>query len=219
MFTENLIDHSLFPFKSSDTVDFAMETLLSLQVSALPVVDNGEIKGFVESTALEDANPDLPISEIIKPHPAWVINENSHFFESIKRLGVYKAGCLAITDSEDNFKGIVSKSSVINYLSDSYTLKAEGSVICIEMVARNYSLNELNRIIENDDAKILGVTLFNIPDSSRIMVTIKLNTVYTDRLIASLQRFGFEVTASFYNNHDGADFENRYQSLLKYLEF
>ena len=87
------------------------------------------------------------------------------------------------------------------------------------MIARNYSLNELNRIIENEDAKILGVNIFNIPDSSRIMINIKLNTVFTDRIILSLQRFGYEITATFYNNHDISDSDNRYKSLLKYLEF
>lgn len=216
---ENFIDHSLFPLKSSDRVGFALETLASLQISALPVVEKSLLKGFVEYAVLENSNPNESIATALKQQPLWVINHNSHFMESLKRLGTLNAGCLAVTDGHHHFKGIVSKSSLINFLSESYTLKAEGGVICIEMIARNYSLNELNRIIENDDAKILGLTLFNIPDSSRIMVTIKLNTVYTDRIIASLQRFGFEVTASYDSSHNVSDFENRYQALLKYLEF
>ena len=87
------------------------------------------------------------------------------------------------------------------------------------MIARNYSLNELNRIIENEDAKILGVSIFNIPESSHIKVNLKLNTTFTDRIILSLQRFGYEITNTFYNQHDVSDYEERYQSLLKYLEF
>lgn len=219
MVVENLIDASLFPLKSSDTVDFAMESLLSMQVSALPVVDSGMIKGFIESTALEEANPELTIKEFIKKNSGWIVNENHHYYEAIKRFAEFEAGCLAVVDNENMFKGIVSKDTVLKFLAGSYTLSAQGSVICLEMVARNYSLNELNRIIENEDAKILGVSIFNIPETSRIQVNLKLNTIYTDRIILSLQRFGYEITTTFYNNHDISDFENRYQSLLKYLEF
>lgn len=219
MVVENLIDSSLFPLKSSDTVDFAMESLLSMQISALPVVDGGMIKGFVTSIALEDADPELSIKAFIKKNSGWIVNENQHYYEAIKRIAEFEAGCLAVVDNENVFKGIVSKDAVLKFLAGSYTLSAQGSVICLEMVARNYSLNELNRIIENEDSKILGVNIFNIPESSRIQVNLKLNTIYTDRIILSLQRFGYDVSATFYNNHDISDFESRYQSLLKYLEF
>ncbi len=219
MIVENCIDSSLFPLKSSDKVDFAIETLLVLGVSALPVVDDGRILGFVDSSSLEKATTKGGIKSFIKLNIGWIVNGQYPYDEALKRFSEFNAGCLAIIDSDNVFKGIVSQKSVINYLAQSYTLNAEGSVICIEMIARNYSLNELNRIIENEDAKILGITIFNIPDSSHIQVNIKLNTTFTDRIILSLQRFGYEITNTFYNNHDVSDYEERYQSLLKYLEF
>jgi len=219
LIVENIIESSLFPLKSSDSVDFALETMLSLQISALPVVDNEQIIGFIESSSLIGLNPKTKIKGILKNNLGWIINEQHHYSEALKQFSEFKADCLAVVDAENKFKGIVSKSSLINFIAQSYTLSAEGSVICLEMVARNYSLNELNRIIENEDAKILGVNIFNIPDSSRIMINIKLNTVFTDRIILSLQRFGYEITATFYNNHDISDSDNRYKSLLKYLEF
>ncbi len=219
MIVENCIDSSLFPLKSSDKVDFAIETLLVLGVSALPVVDDGRILGFVDSSSLEKATTKGGIKSFIKLNIGWIVNGQYPYDEALKRFSEFNAGCLAIIDSDNVFKGIVSQKSVINYLAQSYTLNAEGSVICIEMIARNYSLNELNRIIENEDAKILGITIFNIPDSSHIQVNIKLNTTFTDRIILSLQRFGYEITNTFYTKHDVSDYEERYQSLLKYLEF
>ncbi len=219
MIVENCIDSSLFPLKSSDKVDFAIETLLVMGVSALPVVDDEQILGFVDSSSLENATTKGNIKNLIKLNIGWMVNGQYHYDEAIKRFSEFNAGCLAVIDSENAYKGIVSQKSVINYLAQSYTLNADGSVICIEMIARNYSLNELNRIIENEDAKILGVSIFNIPESSHIKVNLKLNTTFTDRIILSLQRFGYEITNTFYTKHDVSDYEERYQSLLKYLEF
>lgn len=219
MIVENCIDSSLFPLKSSDKVDFALETFLVMGVSALPVVDDGKILGFVDSSSVEKATTKGSIKNLIKLNIGWMVHGQYPYQEALKRFSEFNAGCLAVMDSENGYRGIISKRSVINFLAQSYTLNAEGSVICLEMIARNYSLNELNRLIENEDAKILGVTIFTIPDSSRIQVSIKLNTTFTDRIILSLQRFGYEITNTFYNKHDVSDYEERYQSLLKYLEF
>jgi len=216
---ENLIDHSLFPLKSSDSAEFVMETFLSMNLEALPVVDDNEIKGFIESSYLLDKPSDTLVLELVQSHPSWVINEKQYYFEAYRSFMEFKAGCMGVVDDQNIFKGVISKSSAINYLASANTQKAEGGVICINMLARSYSLNELTRIIENDDAKILGLSIFNIPDSSRIMIHLKLNTIFTDRIISALQRFEFEVVASFYHNNHGSDFENRYNSLLKYLEF
>jgi hypothetical protein len=80
-------------------------------------------------------------------------------------------------------------------------------------------LHEISRIIESNDAKILGVSIFSLPDNQNIRVNIKLNTAYSERIVATLQRFGYDIIASFYNKQNELDFENRYQSLLKYMEF
>jgi acetoin utilization protein AcuB len=187
-------------------------------VDALPVILKDEFKGFVDLESLQKAKPNLSIEPFIKPNSGWVLTENFPYMEAIHRLADFEAKCLAIVNDQGHLMGTITKTSIINYLSQSYTLHAEGSVITIEMIARNYSLNELTRIIENEGTKILGVQLFSIPESSRIEVNIKLNTGFIERVTLSLQRFGFEVTNSYYTNQDDSDLELRYNTLIKYLE-
>lgn len=219
MLVKDFIDPSLFPLKSNDTVDFATETFLSLGVSALPVVNNLQTIGFVNAKDLIDQKPGKSIQSFIKPYPLWEISENHHYYDAIKGFGEFEVPCLSVFNHDNHYIGIVSSKSLFKFLSFTYTQQAEGSVLCLEMPARDYSLNELSRIIENNDAKILGVTLFSIPDSTKILVNIKINTAYIERVISTLQRFGFDVKASFFNRPSESDFENRYHSLIKYLEF
>ena len=106
MIVENCIDSSLFPLKSSDKVDFAIETLLVMGVSALPVVDDEQILGFVDSSSLENATTKGNIKNLIKLNIGWMVNGQYHYDEAIKRFSEFNAGCLAVIDSENAFKGI-----------------------------------------------------------------------------------------------------------------
>lgn len=216
---KDIIDTTLFPLKSNDTVDFAMETFLSSGISGLPVVNNLQTIGFVEAKSLLDQKPSKSISSVIQQNPLWEINENNHYYEAVRGFGEFGVPCLAAFNYDNLYTGIVSGKSLCKFLGNSYTQQAEGSVLCLEMVSRDYSLTELSRIIENNDAKILGVTLFSIPDSTRVLVNIKINSSYIERIVGTLQRFGYDVKASFFNKSSESDFENRYHSLIKYLEF
>lgn len=219
MFLENIIDNALFPLKSTDSVEFAIETMLLNQISALPVILKDEMLGFVESKNLLDVSSKQSIKKLATLQANWVLGANNHYSETIKLIGDLNAGCLVILDENKTIKGIISPRSVMKFLSESYSQSAEGSVICLEMIARNYSLNEITRIVENNDAKIIGLSIFNIPDSSRISIHIKLNTVYIEKVVSTFQRFGYEINMTFNSNQDESNLENRYQSLLKYLEF
>lgn len=216
---KNLIEPSLFPLKSTDTIEFALETLVAYKIAALPVVDEDKIVGFIEAHTIADEFDELPITDFIVQQPAWIVNENYYFEEAINRFGEFGASSLAIVDNDQHFTGIITPYRVLNFLSSSYSGKAEGCIICLEMASKNYSLHEISRIIESNDAKILGVSIFSLPDNQNIRVNIKLNTAYSERIVATLQRFGYDIIASFYNKQNELDFENRYQSLLKYMEF
>lgn len=76
MIVENIIESSLFPLKSSDSVDFALETMLSLQILALPVVDNEQIIGFIESSSLIGLNPKTKIKGILKNNLGGLLMSN-----------------------------------------------------------------------------------------------------------------------------------------------
>ena len=218
MTAEQIIDSNLFPLKPSDTVAFARETLILMQISALPVVENDMVIGFIESASLINPSPKKNIKAFIKVESTWLLNEKQHHYEAIRLFAQDHAPCLAITSEDTHYRGIISKRMLLKFLNQSYTMLAEGSIIEIEMVARNYSLSELNSILESENSKILGLTIYSIPKSSRILISIKTNSIFTDRIVLSLKRFGYDVTNTFFNTHDIFDSESRYESFIKYLE-
>jgi hypothetical protein len=53
----------------------------------------------------------------------------------------------------------------------------------------DYALSEIARIVESNDSIILSVNVNNIKHSSNIIVTLKVNTSDTRRLVATFERF------------------------------
>lgn len=219
MILKDLADPALYPLKTTDTVEFATETLQHSGVAGLPVVREGTIEGFVALHQLMDLPPDHSILEAITSIPLCIRPQNQHYADAIRIFGLTGNACIALIDESEHFSGIVTPPGVLKFLSSLYSVQAEGSILCMEMFSRDYSLNELTRIIESNQAKIIGLTLETIPESTRVLVHLKLNTADTERVVSALQRFGYDITAQFFSNRSASDFENRYHSLLKYLEF
>lgn len=218
MIIKNLADNLIFPLKPTDNVGFALESFEILKQEFLPVIDNDELIGLVYKNEILKINKSRKIKSFIKNDINFIVNENFHFFEAINIFHRFKVPYLITVDNQNRYTGNISFQSILNHIASSYTLQAEGSVINLKVSAGNYSLNEINRIIESEDAKIIGLEIFKIPETSLLILNIKLNTLYIDRIVFSLQRFGYEITDTFFNRSLVNDVEDRYQSLVKYLE-
>ncbi|MCC6721244.1 MAG: hypothetical protein IT243_03515 [Bacteroidia bacterium] len=218
MIIKNLADNLIYPLKPSDTAGFALESFDILKQDILPVAENNALIGYLLKKDLEKIKKNQVIKPVITTNYNFEINENRHFYDAIIFLLRDNAPYLVTVNNDNQYTGNISYKCIINYLANSYTLQAEGSVINLKLQSYNYSLNEINRIIESEDAKIIGLNIFKVTDTNLIILSIKLNTKYIDRIVFSLQRFGYEITDTFNNKSYVNDVEDRYHSLVKYLE-
>ena len=87
------------------------------------------------------------------------------------------------------------------------------------MDERDYSLTQISRYVEENNAKIISAHVAQDEiDPYRIRLTLKLNTDNLVRITATLERFGYVVTAQFSGTAvPNDDEQERYDSLLRYL--
>ena len=98
-------------------------------------------------------------------------------------------------------------------------LEQEAScVIQLEMGAYDYSLSEIARIVEDEDAKILGLTVDSIPeDPGRIMVTLLVNRADCGAVVKSFYRYNYNVINTFSSPDEDNDLRDRYALLMRYM--
>ena len=98
-------------------------------------------------------------------------------------------------------------------------LETEAScVIQLEMGAYDYSLSEIARIVEDEDAKILGLAVDPIPEEpGRLLVSLLVNKADCSGIIQSFYRYNYNIANTFSAPEENQDLYDRYSLLMRYL--
>jgi hypothetical protein len=86
------------------------------------------------------------------------------------------------------------------------------------MTPQDYSLAELSRIVEYNDAKILNVFVNTLPGNfSKVLVSLKLNRPELNTIVQTLERYQYRIHSVHQSMDQSSDFSTRYEWLIKYL--
>lgn len=204
------------PIQTTADRKACIELLQDLKCFELPVLKDGKLIGKIELDELLFSE-DETIENLISDGFASAYF-NTHIFDVLRIFKEGNSDSCAVLGAEFEFLGVVTKLAALDSLSDSLSVEQQGAIVMIEMATSQYSSSEISRIVESENAQLLGFWLENVPDSGRIRASLKLNTKNAERIIASLSRFNYEVIASFGDDDYKENVEQRYQSLMKYLD-
>ncbi|BBD44875.1 Hypothetical protein PEIBARAKI_4868 [Petrimonas sp. IBARAKI] len=105
--------------------------------------------------------------------------------------------------------------TVENFLGLSDT---ENSLVIIEISLVDYTLTEIARIVESNNARIMNVFILPVADGNTLIISIKLNLLDISPVLMSLERFNYKVL--HYEMKEGVVTEThkeRLDELLYYL--
>ena len=91
------------------------------------------------------------------------------------------------------------------------------ALIVIEMESTNYSFNEINRIVESNDAQITQLNTLTDPETGIMQVTIRVNKMEVSNIISSFQRYEYSVKYYFGEELYENELRNNYDNLMNYL--
>ena len=105
-----------------------------------------------------------------------------------------------------------------NWKSFSFQLSAFSCIIQLEMGAYDYSLSEISRIVEEEDAKIMGLTVEPVEEEpGRIMVNLLINKSDCSAILHSFYRYNYNVINVISSPDENNDLMDRYSLLMRYL--
>ncbi|KAB2916231.1 MAG: CBS domain-containing protein [Bacteroidetes bacterium] len=219
MLAGQLLSGRLFPLKISDSCGKALDLMNEFDIAFLPVVDGDKHLGYASASDLLDADPDDNI--LTKTNSAVVskVYENQHLFDIITIFSEISSSVVSVVDINDRFLGILSAKELINKMASLNAFSQPGSIITLELPAISYSMSEISRIVEYNNTKILSLYVNTVEDApAQLQVHIKLNTTDIKSVVATFERYGYTIVASYYREYDTEDMKNRFDSLMKYLD-
>lgn len=121
---------------------------------------------------------------------------------------------------KDFIKQQIEKQSVSftveNFLGLSDT---ENSLVVIEIPLVDYTLTDIARLVESNNARVMNLFVLPVADGNTLMISIKLNLLDVSPVLMSLERFNYKVL--HYEMKEGVvtdTHKGRLDELLYYLE-
>ena len=219
MLAKDLISEIIPSLKTSDLGQTALNWMEIFRVSHLPIVNNQDFLGLISDADIYDMNkPEEAIGNhaltLFKPY----VDEEQHLFEVIGIASRLKLSVVPVLDNKNHFKGVITTSDLVRNLAGISSMDQPGAIIVLELVSRDYSLSQIAQIVEGNNIKVLSMYITSPPESTKLEVTLKVNSNDLTSVIRTFERYNYEVK-TWVSNSDSMDrfYSERFDLLMKYL--
>ena len=219
MVANDLISEIIPSLKTSDTGQTALNWMEIFRISHLPIVNNQDFLGLISDTDIYDMNqPEEPIGNheltLLKPY----VTDNQHLFEIIGLAARLKLSVVPVLDNNNHYKGVITSSDLIRHIAGISSMDQPGGIIVLELIERDYSLSQIAQIVESNNIKVLSMYITSPAESTRLELTLKVNTTDLLALIKTFERYNYEVK-TWVTTNDSIDrfYSERFDLLMKYL--
>lgn len=213
----NIINSSIPTLTANEDPVEALNLMDEYRVAHLPVVDNGKFLGMASETAMMGASN--VISEAALGYGNLIdgsVEPHEHILEVLKSAGELHLTVIPVVDSEKNYHGAITLEDLVEKLSQMQGAQSRGGIIVLEMREKDYSLQQVARIVEENDAKILSTSV-NASEDGMIEVNLKISEPDLNAILQSFDRFGYTIKGSYQEPEYTEDLRKRYEELMRYL--
>jgi acetoin utilization protein AcuB len=218
MLAKDLISEEIRPLLVSDTVISALHWMDEFRSSHMPVVDGETFLGMISEDAIFGlGNFEESLSEIPLNKAGTTVLRDQHVYEVLRIAALQKLPLVPVVDEAGTYFGAITQQKMIDFIARMTGVENPGGIIIIEIGQNDYSLSEISKIVESEEARILSSYVSSPEGSSQIEVTLKLNRMDIQQIVQSLDRHGFKIKASYYETDYYDDLHDRYNSLMNFL--
>ncbi|MEL6924123.1 MAG: CBS domain-containing protein [Bacteroidota bacterium] len=189
MIAGSLYTRNIIPLRTSDTGREALSTMNEFNVSHLPIVNNEQLLGLISEDDIVNNNIDEAVGSYQLSLHKYYVNEQDHIYEVMRLLGEYQLSVIPVVDVENNYLGLIFQDDLLEFFANAASFSEPGAIIVLEMNRRDYSLSEISRIVESENAAVLSAFVTSNLQTGIIDVTIKVNRQEIQSIIATFEAF------------------------------
>lgn len=219
MIAEELINQMIPPLKVTDTAQKAINWMDEFRLNQLPLVKDGKYLGMVtEENILEHGNLNVTVADLRLEAQELTVFSYTHFYDVIKLAMKNQLQLVAVLNDKKEFLGVISVNDTATAIAQMFASQGPGGIIVLSMKENDYSLSQISRLVESNDAKVLSAFVANDElDPSMIKLTLKLNKIDLSRIVATFERYDYSVIAQFHESEFATNDKERLDLLFKYL--
>jgi signal-transduction protein with cAMP-binding, CBS, and nucleotidyltransferase domain len=189
------------------------------RISHLPVVDDHEYIGLISDKSIYDLNlTDKYMEECREYMLQPQIRTNQHIYEVVSAISKWKISVVPVLDLYHQYRGVISVFDVAQHFADLVAVKEPGGVIVLELNPDDYSLAQIGRMVEENDAKILSLYVSRNENSNVMKVTLKVNVIDLSPIIQTFVRYDYTISAVFMDDSKLKNlYGDRFDQLMRFM--
>lgn len=217
MLNKELITSAIPTLKPNDSVNYAIEIMTEHQLTQMAVVADDQYQGLVFEEDLLNLDDSAEINIISGHFSKVAVRANRHFLESVQTSNDYKLSVVPVLENDNEFAGVILASDLLRELGKMTGASIPGGLIILELEQRNFSFAEISKLVETNDAQITQLNTYWDTTLDCFFVTLKINKFEISDIIATFQRYDYNVKYYFGEEMYENELRNNYDHLMNYL--
>lgn len=218
MLVNEIINKNYPQLSIDDTISRALHLMNEYRVQHLPIVADGKLMGLVNEDELLDEVDDSLKLKTVEAIPSEVsVFQDQFVLNILPVMAQHQLTVVPVIDKDKNYFGLVDENAIIGWMSRFYNTKQTGAIIIVEMNPYQFSFSELSRLVETNNATIKQLNTQMNDANGMMLVVLKLNTNEVSDVVATLQRFDYDIKLYFGEEKYDNQIQENLDHLLNYL--
>jgi acetoin utilization protein AcuB len=218
MLAIELIANAIPPVHTSDSIQKVFDRMAEFRVSHLPIVNEEQFLGLVsEDDLVEEPDYNTSIGALALSLVNPYVLEEQHIYDVIRLFYERQLTVVPVLNIKKDYMGLISINNMNEYFAKLTSVSEPGGIIVLEVDNKNNSLAHMSQVVESDNAQILSSYTRTFPDSTRMEVTLKVNKQDISNILATFQRYNYDVKATFNFTDHNDNSMDRFDSFMNYL--
>ncbi|MGI9138869.1 MAG: CBS domain-containing protein [Sediminibacterium sp.] len=201
-----------------DKASFALQCMEDYDVQHLPLVKDEHFVGLVSKDDVLNLDIDQTLFQIADQISRVGILGTMHFTAALNLFSKNELSLLPVLNEQQECMGVILQKNLNDLLAKFLGVDNPGAIIVVSISPYQYSLVELSRLVEMNNAQITQLNTNFEEATGLLIITFKINKEEADVIIATLQRYNYQVLHYFGNTILHNDIEDHYHHLMNYLD-
>lgn len=202
----------------TDSKRYILDKMADLRLAQLPVVKDDLFLGLVSYESLSArGNKDESMEQSGVAYQQVHLFDTQHIYDAVLFFQVHPLDLLPVLDEEHLYLGALTPLDLVDALGQTMSVNHPGGIIILEMGNRDNALSHIAHIVEAENTQILSSYVRMFADSSRLEVTIKVNTADISSIVAAFLRHDYTVKSTYNDENSRDNSRDRYEQLMNYI--
>jgi CBS domain-containing protein len=181
------------------------------------VADETYLGLISEEDLLDTENTSITLQALQHCFRPVAVKENEHFLNAVNISNAAETSIIPVVTEQREFVGSITASDLMRTLGAFAGANEIGGIIVMEIERNQFSISEISRIVESNNATILHLNTTVQPETGLLTITLHLSKKEIASIVDAFERYEYDVIYFFGDEKFENEIHSNYRHLMNYL--